>query len=258
MRKRSLGFASLVGGAALMVAAAAPAAAIVGGTDAAQPYSFMASMQFASGDPLCGATLIAPQWLVTAGHCVTDPATLGVADPAKYQFRIGAVDPTQGGELVKADKFIRHQGWDDQLHNDIGLVHLTNPVRARPAAIGTAPPPGATVRQLGWGSTCPHHGCPGAATLQQLDTAIADPSGCTVPDFNSARQLCMDNKGGTASACYGDSGGPAVVAGYGRWLLVGVTSHGQTSPCVDLPGVDTTVSFYADWIAADTRPGGAA
>ena len=256
MRKRSLGFASLVGGAALMVAAATPAAAIVGGTDATQTYSFMASMQMASGAPLCGATLIAPQWLVTAGHCVTDGKTLGVADSAQYQFRVGATDRTQGGELAKADKFIRHEGWDDQLHNDIALVHLTKPVLARPVALGTAPPPGSMVRELGWGSTCPHHGCPAAVTLQQLDTTIADPSGCTVPDFDSARQLCLDNKGGTASACYGDSGGPAVVQAYGRWLLVGATSHGQADICVDKPGIYTNVPFYADWIAANTWPGG--
>jgi secreted trypsin-like serine protease len=252
MRKRSLGFASLVGGSALMVAAATPAAAIVGGTDATRSYSFMASMQSTSGDQQCGATLIAAQWLVTAGHCVADPETLEVADPARSQFRIGSVDRTRGGELAKADKFIRHEGWDDQLHNDIALVHLTKPVHARPIAIGAAPPTGAKVRELGWGTTCLHHGCADPVMLQQLDTTIADPSGCTVPDFNAARQLCMDNKGGTVNACMGDSGGPAVVQAYGRWLLIGATSHGQSDPCPAQPGIYTDVPFYADWIAANT------
>jgi secreted trypsin-like serine protease len=257
MRKRCFGFASLVGGSALLVAAPPPAAAIVGGTDATQTYGFMASMQSTSGGQQCGATLIAAQWLVTAGHCVSDPATLGPGDPAKFQFRIGSTDRTQGGELAKADKFIRHEGWDIQLHNDIGLVHLSGPVHARPIALGTSPPPGAEIRELGWGSTCGHHGCDDyPVTLQQLDTTVADPAGCTVPDFDSARQLCVDNKGGTANACSGDSGGPAVVAGYGRWLLVGATSHGQSSPCEAQPGVYTNVPFYADWIAANTTPGG--
>lgn len=253
MRKRTLGFASLGLGLVLAVAAAAPAAAIVGGDDATQRYGFMASMQSKSGGQVCGASLIAAQWLVTAGHCVTDSDTLGLMDPARFQFRIGSTDRTQGGELAVADRFIRHEGWDTNLHNDIALVHLTEHVHAKPIALGPAPLPGAAIRELGWGSTCMRHGCDNPVTLQQLDTTIAEHSACTVPDFDSTRQLCTDNKGGTANACYGDSGGPAIVAGYGRWLLVGATSHGQSDPCVAMAGVYTSVPFYGDWIAANIK-----
>jgi secreted trypsin-like serine protease len=255
MRKRCGGFALMVAVAAT-VGFATPAAAIVGGTDATQTYGFMASMQPTNGDQLCGATLIAAQWLVTAGHCVTDPHTRGVADPAQFQFRIGSVDRTEGGELAKADRFIRHPAWDNELHNDIGLVHLTEPVPARPVAIGASPLTGSEIRELGWGATCGHHSCPASVTLQQLDTTVAEPSGCATPAFDPASQLCVDNKGGTANACAGDSGGPALVSAHGRWLLVGATSHGQTTPCEDEPGVYTNVQFYADWIAANVTPGG--
>jgi len=251
MRKRCLTFALLVGAAATL-GSTAPAAAIVGGTDAAETYGFMASMQSKNGNQHCGASLISPRWLVTAGHCVTDGDTLGLEDPAQWQFRIGSTDRTQGGELVEADRFVRHEGFDTSLHNDIALVHLAKPVQATPIAIGAGPPTGAKIREMGWGSTCITHGCDDPVTLQQLDTTIADPSACGA-GFDSERQLCTDNKGGTANACYGDSGGPAVVEAGGRWLLVGATSHGQSHPCVEKAGIYTNVPFYADWIAAHTE-----
>jgi len=252
MRKRSTVFALMVAAAAT-VALATPAAAIVGGADATQTYGFMASMQTKTGAQQCGASLIAAQWLVTAGHCVTDAETLGVEDPSQYQFRIGSVNRTRGGEPAVADRFIRHEGWDNSLHNDIALVHLTKPVHARPIASGAAPPTGTKIRELGWGSTCLRHGCDSPVTLQQLDTTTAPAAECTLPDFNSTRQLCSDNKGGTVNACYGDSGGPAVVAAYGRWLLVGAASHGQSDPCVARAGIFTSVPFYSGWIATHTE-----
>jgi hypothetical protein len=109
---------------------------------------------------------------------------------------------------------------------------------------GSSPKPGTQVREIGWGLTCPERGCgEPPQKLQELDTKVVDGTQCTGPDspFDHDRELCMDNHGGKASACYGDSGGPAMVADGHGFALVGATSRGQTANCPEKPGNYTNV-----------------
>ncbi|GAA4548048.1 S1 family peptidase [Amycolatopsis samaneae] len=259
MRKRSMVAGLLAASAALLgfvtPAAAAPAPAggaqpfIIGGGDATETYPFMASMQTKDGQHNCGASLVAEQWLVTAGHCVTNQDD-SVEDPAQWQYRIGTTDRTKGGEVVAVDKFVAHPKWSWQGpgNYDIAVAHLAKPVKAAPIAIASAKPKeGAAVREIGWGLTCPTRGCGDAPVkLQQVDTKIAAASACG--DFDAKTELCMDNQGGKVSACYGDSGGPAVVKDGDKWALVGATSRGQTANCPEKPGIYTDVTAHADWV----------
>jgi secreted trypsin-like serine protease len=259
MSARSLGrgllafAATVLAGLALSLptAGAAPGLAqpfIVGGHDATQTYSFMASMQTTDGQHNCGASLIDKQWLVTAAHCVVDQ------EPSKFQYRIGTTDLTSGGELATPDKFVVNPKYDPQNTGDydIALVHLAKPVQAAPIKIaGTSPQPGTEVREIGWGLTCPVRGCgEPPQKLQELDTKVVDAAQCTSKDspFDGDRELCMDNHGGQASACYGDSGGPAVVHDGDGFALVGATSRGQTASCPEKPGIYTNVVAHVDWI----------
>ena len=48
-----------------------PGARIVGGTNAPQrAWPWQAQIRTKSGFPFCGGTLVAPQWVITAAHCV--------------------------------------------------------------------------------------------------------------------------------------------------------------------------------------------
>ncbi|WP_216213173.1 S1 family peptidase [Amycolatopsis aidingensis] len=263
MRKRALA-AALLAGSAITLGLVAPATGaerdsgaqpfIVGGVDATETYGFMAGMQTTDGRHNCGASLISARWLVTAAHCVTDPSTDRAVDPARWQYRIGSTDRTSGGEVAAVAEFIPHENWSwrGPGQYDIALARLAAPVAAEPIEIGSSPAPGAEVRELGWGLTCPTRGCgPAPVTLQQLDTTIAADSRCG-SGFDPDSELCMDNKGGEGSSCYGDSGGPAVVRSGGRWVLVGATSRGQTASCPELPGIYTDVTSYTGWIAERT------
>src|SRR3954453_22387654 len=94
---------SLAAACAPLAVAASPSMAIVGGSDAsAGEYPSVAEITFGQSF-LCTGTLIAPDYVLTAGHCgsITGPA---VASPppgpaAAIDVRIGSNKPGQG-ELV--------------------------------------------------------------------------------------------------------------------------------------------------------------
>lgn len=211
---------------------------IVGGRNATETYSFMASLQSSAGRHSCGGSLIKANWVVTAAHCGTP-----------YQVRVGTTNRTSGGSVARVARRIAHPS------ADLALLQLSSSVSQQPVAVAsTSGPVGTQTRIIGWGQTCPTRGCGSAPViLQELDTSIVSDSECLGGGIRSASEICTDNPGNTRGACYGDSGGPEVKRVNGVWQLVGATSRsGGSATCAREPSIYVDVPYFRSWITQYT------
>ncbi|MBL7661453.1 serine protease [bacterium] len=235
---------------------------IINGSNAPEgEYPWMASISYKGTNPFyahfCGAALIAPQYVVTAGHCVA------WARPSDIQVLVGRTTlSNENGTIENVSGISVHPLYDSYLKiNDIALVKLENPV-AYPAvplvesgdeSLWTA---GTISTILGWGTKNPDYPVL-PDTLQQALIPIKDDTTCRDSIgrfFNPQKHLCagiLSDPGelNGVDTCNGDSGGPLVVPdGNGSWKIAGITSWGFGCASSFAYGVYTRIAAYSDWV----------
>ncbi|XP_069507941.1 serine protease 33-like [Ambystoma mexicanum] len=243
---------------------------IVGGTDATDgEWPWQVSLRV-NNRHICGGSLIAHNWVVSAAHCYYGlgyliseySVCLGMYQllgTNSYSVCSGVtriiVNPSYSKAGSPGDILLLKLDSEINFTNHILPVCLPEPSDQFPSVMNCW--------VTGWGniysSATLSVPLSGLMTLQEVVVPIIDHQTCdqlyhigswisTNTPIILSDMICAGYQEGGKDSCQGDSGGPLVCNIDGAWFLAGVVSWGDLCAQRNRPGVYTLVSAYGSWI----------
>jgi len=227
---------------------------IVGGTEASPgefPHQIALLRGGVGGSLMCGGSLVAPDEVITAGHCCDGQSAsrLGVRVGNHHLYED---DPDQMD--IAVSKVMLHEDYDSwTITNDICLLKLSESADFGSSVIGSISLPysgeeydaGTSCTVSGWGTTT--EGGSLGKVLMKVTVPVVSDDDCRDAYGQSEvadSMICAGLDQGGKDSCQGDSGGPFMCGSE----LSGIVSWGYGCAEPGYPGVYTQTSYFIDWL----------
>ncbi len=223
---------------------------VIGGT-AVPPGKWPDAVAVLGAQGSCTGTLIAPDVVLTAGHCADANPTRVVANTTNYNLT--------GGTSVNVKSITAYPSWETSY--DVAVIVLTGPMPGiTPRKLGTSCSftgfaRDTQIRLVGFGLT----DSAGMGNNTQLNEAMApvtDPDcteggGC-VGSVSPGGEFKAGGNG--TDSCFGDSGGPVYLETPRGTVVIGAVSRGldgSATPCGG-GGIYVRTDKIVQWIETTT------